>query len=88
VGKNLYDNLALLTAQDQVKFVIADEADYDWAKDIIQQHQLDQQCHVLMSPVADVLSPKTLADWILHDQLPVRFQIQLHKHLWGDTPGT
>jgi 7-carboxy-7-deazaguanine synthase len=88
VAKNLYDNLALLTAQDQVKFVIADEADYEWAKNIIEQHQLDQQCQVLMSPVADVLSPKTLADWILRDHLPVRFQIQLHKHLWGDTPGT
>ena len=88
VAKNLYDNLALLTSQDQVKFVIADEADYEWAKDIIAQHQLDQQCQVLMSPVADVLSPKTLADWILRDHLPVRFQIQLHKHLWGDTPGT
>ena len=88
VNKNLYDNLPLLSAQDQVKFVIADEADYDWAKDIMNKHQLDQQCQVLMSPVADVLSPKTLADWILQDQLPVRFQIQLHKHLWGDTPGT
>ena len=81
VGKNLYDNLTLLTAQDQVKFVIADEADYEWPKDIIKQHQLDQQCQVLISPVADVLSPKTLAHWILRDQLPMRFPIQSPKPL-------
>lgn len=88
VNKNLYTNLALLTGHDQVKFVIADEVDYQWARDIINEHHLAQQCQVLMSPVADVLPPKVLADWILRDQLPVRFQIQLHKHLWGDTPGT
>ncbi len=88
VSKNLYENLSLLTQQDQVKFVIADQADYQWSKQIMQEHKLAAQCQVLMSPVADVLSPKQLAEWILQDQLPVRFQIQLHKHLWGDTPGT
>ncbi len=88
VEKNLYSNLALLKMQDQVKFVIADAVDYQWSKDIIQQYQLQQQCQILMSPVADVLPPKQLAEWILQDQLPVRFQIQLHKHLWGDQPGT
>ncbi len=88
VSKNLYTNLALLTPKDQVKFVIADESDYQWSKDIIKKHQLAQQCQILMSPVADVLNPRTLADWVLNDQLPVRFQIQLHKHLWGDQPGT
>lgn len=88
VSKNLYENLPLLTQQDQVKFVIADQADYQWSKQILEEYQLAAQCQVLMSPVADVLSPKQLAEWILQDQLPVRFQIQLHKHLWGDTPGT
>ncbi len=88
VEKNLYDNLALLTMQDQVKFVIADEIDYRWCKEIIAEHQLAHQCQILISPVADVLPPKQLADWILQDQLPARFQIQLHKHLWGDQPGT
>ncbi len=88
VEKNLYDNLALLTMQDQVKFVIADETDYRWCKEIIGDYQLEHQCQILISPVADVLPPKQLADWILQDQLPVRFQIQLHKHLWGDQPGT
>ncbi len=88
VSKNLYENLPLLDHKDQVKFVIADEQDYQWSKDIMDQHQLSGRCQILMSPVADVLSPKTLATWILQDQLPVRFQIQLHKHLWGDQPGT
>ena len=88
VKKNLYDNLPLLTMQDQVKFVIADAVDYQWSKDVISQYNLAHQCQILMSPVADVLPAKQLASWILEDQLPVRFQIQLHKHLWGDLPGT
>jgi len=88
VSKNLYENLALLTQKDQVKFVIADEADYLWAKQTIDKYKINQQCQILMSPVADVLPAKQLAEWILADQLPVRFQIQLHKYLWGDTPGT
>ncbi|WP_223788114.1 7-carboxy-7-deazaguanine synthase QueE [Marinicella meishanensis] len=88
VGKNHYENLSLLSAQDQVKFVIADAADYQWSKDLIVEHQLTERCQVLLSPVADVLNPTTLAEWILQDQLLVRFQIQLHKHLWGDQPGT
>ena len=88
VSKNHYPNLSLLQPQDQVKFVIADRKDYQWSKDLISEHQLDQRCQVLMSPVADGLPAKDLADWILEDQLPVRFQIQLHKQLWGDTPGT
>mgnify|MGYP000492331621 CR=1 FL=1 len=88
VSKNHYPNLSLLTAKDQVKFVIADKQDYQWSKDLINEYQLQQRCQVLMSPVADGLPAKDLADWILQDQLPVRFQIQLHKQLWGDTPGT
>ncbi|MCX7552426.1 7-carboxy-7-deazaguanine synthase QueE [Marinicella sp. S1101] len=86
--KNHYENLSLLNPADQVKFVVADEKDYAWSKSIIDEHQLQQKCQVLLSPVADVLAPKQLAEWILRDQLPVRFQIQLHKHLWGDQPGT
>lgn len=88
VEKNDYKNLALLNAQDQVKFVVADESDYQWSRAVIEKYQLDQTCQILMSPVADVLPPTTLAEWILRDQLPVRFQIQLHKHLWGNQPGT
>jgi 7-carboxy-7-deazaguanine synthase len=88
VGKNLYDNLPLLKPQDQVKFVVADDVDYQWSKNIIEKYALAKQCQILMSPVADVLSPKLLAEWILQDHLPVRFQIQLHKYLWGNTPGT
>ena len=88
VSKNHYPNLSLLTAKDQVKFVIADKQDYQWSKDLINEYELQQRCQVLMSPVADGLPAKDLADWILQDQLPVRFQIQLHKQLWGDTPGT
>lgn len=87
-AKNHYENLSLLNPADQVKFVVADEKDYAWSKSIIDEHQLEQKCQVLLSPVADVLAPKQLAEWILRDQLPVRFQIQLHKHLWGDQPGT
>ncbi len=86
--KNDYQNLSLMTDKDQVKFVIADETDYQWAKQLIKKHDLSQKCQILMSPVAGELSPTALADWILADQLPVRFQIQLHKLLWGDTPGT
>ncbi len=88
VDKNRFENLVLLTQKDQVKFVVADETDYSWAKSIIEKHQIHKQCQILMSPVADVLPAKQLAEWILADQLPVRFQIQLHKYLWGDTPGT
>lgn len=85
--KNRWQNLECLTAQDQIKFVICDRADYDWAKAILTQHQLDARCEVLFSPVFGRLEARTLADWILQDQLPVRFQLQLHKILWGDEPG-
>ena len=86
--KNDYANLDLVKDQDQVKFVIADKVDYQWAVDTVIKYNIDQRCQVLFSPVADVLSPKQLAEWILADHLPVRMQIQLHKLLWGDTPGT
>jgi 7-carboxy-7-deazaguanine synthase len=86
-SKNRYVNIALLRAQDQLKFVIADRTDYDWCRDIIAQHALSGRCEILFSPVHGQLHPAQLADWILADRLPVRLQIQLHKYLWGDTRG-
>ena len=86
-SKNRFENFALLNSQDQLKFVICDENDYLWSKQIIGQHQLENRCEVLFSPCADQLQARVLADWILRDQLNVRFQIQLHKYLWGDIPG-
>ena len=85
--RNLYANIDHLTAQDQVKFVIADDADYEWSKRQIHEHSLAERCQILFSPVMDVMSAKALADNILADQLPVRFQIQLHKYLWDDARG-
>jgi 7-carboxy-7-deazaguanine synthase len=86
-AKNRYANIALLKAQDQLKFVIADRADYEWSRDAIAQHALAGRCEILFSPVHGQLSPAQLADWILADRLPVRLQIQLHKYLWGDARG-
>ncbi len=85
--RNLYNNLSCLTAQDQVKFVIADEADYQWSKQQLTEHRLTERCQVLFSPVMGTMPAVNLADWILADQLPVRFQIQLHKYLWDDARG-
>ena len=87
VEKNLWSNLDCLRAQDQVKFVLGDRADYDWAVVQVKTHRLAERCEVLFSPAQGSLAPATLADWILADRLPVRFQLQLHKILWGDTPG-
>ena len=85
--RNLYDNIAHLNPQDQVKFVIADQDDYRWSIQQMNDHRLAERCQVLFSPVMGTLSATTLADWILLDQLPVRFQIQLHKFLWDDARG-
>ena len=87
VSKNRFENIPHLTAHDQVKFVICDRADYDWAKQITEEHDLAERCEVLFSPSAQQLPARELADWIVADRLPVRFQIQLHKYLWGDEPG-
>lgn len=87
VDKNRYDNLAHLQAHDQIKFVLCDRNDYLWARDRLEHHQLAARCDVLFSPSHDQLSPTDLANWILEDHLPVRLQIQLHKYLWGNTPG-
>ena len=87
LASNRYENLAYLDGKDQLKFVIADAIDYAWAKQQLAEHDLAARCQLLFSPVMGVLSPATLADWILADQLPVRFQIQLHKYLWNDARG-
>jgi len=87
VHRNLWSNLALLTPHDQVKFVICSREDYDWAKDIVAQHRLTDVCDVLFSPSFAQIKPSDLADWIVADRIPVRFQLQLHKILWNDEPG-
>jgi len=87
VDRNLWSNLELLTTADEVKFVIGDRDDYDWSKAILREHALVSRCSVLFSPVYEALEARMLADWIIADRLPVRFQIQLHKLLWGDRPG-
>jgi 7-carboxy-7-deazaguanine synthase len=81
--KNLYANVGHLLPTDEVKFVIADRADFDWAVNIIHRENLFQRCHVLMSGVFDVLEPVTLSEWILESRLPVRFQLQTHKYIWA-----
>lgn len=85
--RNLYANIDFLNPHDQVKFVIADDIDYQWSKQQIKIYGLSQRCQVLFSPVMSAMSPADLADKILDDQLPVRFQIQLHKYLWDDARG-
>lgn len=86
-AKNNWTNLEWLTPRDEIKFVLCDEADYQWARELIRSKQLHQLCPVLMSPVHGHLPPIMLAEWILRDQLPVRMQLQLHKLLWGEGPG-
>ncbi|MFA6903653.1 MAG: 7-carboxy-7-deazaguanine synthase QueE [Gallionellaceae bacterium] len=85
--KNLWSNLDCLTAQDEIKFVLCDEADYLWGKKILLEKNLAARCEVLFSPAQGQLSPTVLADWILRDRLPVRMQLQLHKILWGNEAG-
>ena len=85
--KNLWTNLAHLTAQDEIKFVLCSAADYEWAKQMLAERGLDRICPVLFSPSHHDLPAKTLAEWILRDQLPVRMQMQLHKQLWGEARG-
>jgi 7-carboxy-7-deazaguanine synthase len=87
LAKNRYQNLDYLSKQDQVKFVIADEVDYEWSKNILRQYALNERCDVLFSTMMGYHPPAWLADKILQDRLPVRFQIQLHKYLWGDAQG-
>jgi 7-carboxy-7-deazaguanine synthase len=86
-SRNLLSNIPLLTAKDQVKFVVCNRADYEWARAMCEQHGLPERCEVLFSPSFDEVTPRELAEWILEDKLPVRFQMQLHKQLWGDARG-
>ncbi len=85
--RNRYDQLALLRPEEQIKFVLCDRADYEWSRDKLAELQLAKRCQVLFSPSHEQLPARQLADWILADRLPVRFQIQLHKYLWGNEPG-
>jgi 7-carboxy-7-deazaguanine synthase len=85
--RNLYSNIAYLLPQDQVKFVIGNREDYEWAKTITSEYQLLEGCEVLFSPSYKTLPANELAQWILDDRLTVRLQIQLHKYLWGEEQG-
>jgi len=87
VDKNRYENIALLTAHDQLKFVICNREDYEWAVEKINEYDLLAKCEVFFSTSHQELKAQTLADWIIADQLAVRFQLQLHKYLWNDEPG-
>lgn len=87
VEKNLWGNLQHLKTKDEVKFVLCDRNDYDWAKQVLTERGIAEKCSVLFSPVYQQVNPTELAEWILEDKLPVRMQVQLHKLLWGETPG-
>lgn len=85
--RNIYENINFLDAKDQIKFVIKDRTDFHWCQDIIKRYNLIDKCEVLLSPVADILNPTDLAQWILDDKLLVRMQLQMHKILWDDAQG-
>jgi len=87
VGRNLWSNLDCLDGRDEIKIVIASRGDYEWARDVVRQRQIDAICPVLFSPAQGLLEARLLADWILEDGLNVRFQLQLHKLLWGNMQG-
>ncbi|HEY1077909.1 MAG TPA: 7-carboxy-7-deazaguanine synthase QueE [Fontimonas sp.] len=87
VARNRWENLELLTARDELKLVICSRADYEWARQLLTERQLDRRCAVLFSPSQGQVEAATLADWMLEDRLPVRFQMQLHKLLWGNVAG-
>ena len=88
VNRNRWENLPLLQPQDQVKFVICHREDYEWARFKLDEHRLHERVgEVLFSPSFGQIEPVQLAEWIIADNLPVRFQLQLHKLLWNDTPG-
>ena len=86
-ARNRWENLDLLTAHDELKFVLASREDYEWALSACRRHRLFERCPVLFSPVQGQLDPAQLAQWIMDDRLPVRFQLQLHKLLWRDAKG-
>lgn len=86
-AKNRWENLAFLQPRDEIKIVIASRADYEWARQVLREHRLDQLCPVLLSPAQGLVEARALAEWILEDGLNVRFQMQLHKLLWGNIKG-
>ena len=86
-GRNLESNLDVLTPADEIKFVVCTRADYEWAREQIASRALSQRCTVLLSPAHGQVEPAELAQWIVEDRLPVRFQMQLHKVLWGNVAG-
>ena len=86
-ARNLWSNLDHLLPHDQIKIVIASRADYEWARAMLAEHALAGRCMVLFSPVHGAVEPRELAEWIIADKLPVRFQMQLHKLLWNDAAG-
>lgn len=87
IEKNNYKNIEYLSHKDQIKIVICNREDYEWAKSILATYQLTNYCPILFSPSHDQLQPQVLAEWILEDRLPVRLQLQMHKYIWGDVPG-
>ncbi|HEX6736106.1 MAG TPA: 7-carboxy-7-deazaguanine synthase QueE [Azonexus sp.] len=86
-ARNRWENLAFLNARDEIKIIVASRADYEWARAAIAEHRLDALCPVLLSPAQGLIEPVALAEWILADGLNVRFQMQLHKVLWGNIKG-
>ena len=87
VERNLWTNLDVVTAHDQIKFVLCSREDYDWAVTEIRSRNMVEKTDILLSPAWGQLKPADLAEWVLEDQLNVRVQLQLHKLLWGDVPG-
>jgi len=85
--KNRWENLELLKQSDELKIVICSREDYQWSKDIIEQYKISEKCPILFSPCTESIDPRDLAEWILTDQLPIRFQMQIHKILWDNQPG-
>jgi 7-carboxy-7-deazaguanine synthase len=86
-SKNKFENLKYLNNNDQLKFVICNQSDYEWSKQKLNELKLTDYCEVLFSPAHETLNPADLANWILEDKLNVRMQVQLHKYLWGNVPG-
>ena len=85
--RNLYTNIQYLRGKDQVKFVICSRRDYQWACEVLREYKLSSLCQVLFSPSHEQMNATELAEWILADRLPVRLQLQMHKYLWGNSPG-
>ena len=85
--KNRWENIDLLKKSDELKFVICSREDYQWSKDIIEKYKINEICPILLSPCSESLDPRDLAEWILTDQLSIRFQMQIHKILWDNQPG-